>query len=55
MKNDARFYCDFHGRHWNRGREYEMSLAAKKIGPCQLTDSTYAPTMAATILVQPGK
>lgn len=39
----------------NRGREYEMSFIAKKIGSYQLTCSTHAPTMAATILVLPRK
>lgn len=40
---------------WNRGREYKVSFAAKKIGSYQLTCSMHAPTMAATILVLPRK
>lgn len=40
---------------FNRGREYELSFVAKKIGPYQLTCSTHAPTMTATILVLPRK
>jgi plastocyanin len=40
---------------FNRGREYELSFVAKRIGSYQLTCSTHAPTMTATILVLPGK
>ncbi len=40
---------------WNRGREYNVSFVAKKIGSYQMTCSNHAPTMAATILVLPRK
>ena len=36
---------------WNRGREYQLSFVAKKLGTYHLTCSDHAPTMAATILV----
>ena len=36
---------------WKRGREYQVSFVAKKIGSYHLTCSTHAPTMTATILV----
>lgn len=36
---------------WNRGREYQLSFVAKKVGTYHLTCSDHAPTMAATILV----
>lgn len=38
---------------WNRGRQYEISFVAEKVGPYQLTCSSHAPTMAATFLVIP--
>jgi plastocyanin len=38
---------------WNRGRQYEVSFVAEKVGPYQLTCSSHAPTMAATFLVIP--
>lgn len=38
---------------WNRGRQYEVSFVAEKVGPYQLTCSSHAPTMAATFLVVP--
>ena len=40
---------------WNRGREYQLSFVAKKVGAYHLTCSEHAPTMAATILVLPRK
>ena len=40
---------------WNRGREYQLSFVAKKLGTYHLTCSDHAPTMAATILVLPRK
>lgn len=40
---------------WNRGREYQLSFVAKKMGAYHLTCSEHAPTMAATILVLPRK
>lgn len=40
---------------WNRGREYQFSFVAKKLGAYHLTCSDHAPTMAATILVLPSK
>ena len=40
---------------WNRGREYNVSFVAKKIGSYQLICSAHAPTMTATILVLPRK
>jgi len=40
---------------WNRGRQYEISFVAEKVGPYQLTCSSHAPTMAATFLVVPRK
>ena len=40
---------------WNRGREYQISFVAKKVGTYHLTCSTHAPTMAATFLVLPRK
>jgi plastocyanin len=40
---------------WNRGREYQLSFVAKKLGTYYLTCSDHAPTMAATILVLPRK
>lgn len=36
-----------------RGREYQLSFIAEKVGPYQLTCSSHAPTMAATFLVLP--
>lgn len=38
---------------WNRGRQYEVSFVAEKLGPYQLTCSNHAPSMAATFLVVP--
>lgn len=38
---------------WNRGREYQVSFVADKLGPYQLTCSSHAPSMAATFLVVP--
>ncbi len=40
---------------WNRGREYQVSFVAEKLGPYQLTCSTHAPTMGATFLVLPRR
>jgi plastocyanin len=40
-------------RIWNRGREYQVSFVADKVGSYQLTCSNHAPTMSATILVLP--
>jgi len=40
-------------RIWNRGREYQVSFVAEKVGSYQLTCSSHAPTMAATFLVLP--
>ncbi|HWP60227.1 MAG TPA: cupredoxin domain-containing protein [Candidatus Acidoferrales bacterium] len=40
-------------RIWNRGREYQVSFVADKVGSYQLTCSSHAPTMAATFLVLP--
>lgn len=40
-------------RVWNRGREYQVSFVADKVGSYQLTCSSHAPTMAATFLVLP--
>jgi plastocyanin len=40
---------------WNRGREYQVSFVAGKLGPYQLTCSTHAPTMGATFLVLPRR
>ncbi len=40
---------------WNRGREYQLSFVAKKVGTYYLTCSDHAPTMAAAILVLPRK
>lgn len=40
---------------WNRGREYEVSFVAEKLGPYQLTCSTHSPTMNATFYVLPRK
>lgn len=40
---------------WNRGREYEVSFVAEKLGSYHLTCSTHAPTMSATFLVLPRK
>lgn len=40
---------------WNRGREYEVSFVAEKLGAYQLACSTHAPTMGATFLVLPRK
>lgn len=42
-------------KKWNRGREYQVSFVAEKAGSYQLTCSTHAPTMQATILVLPRK
>jgi plastocyanin len=42
-------------RTWNRGREYEVSFVADKLGTYQLTCSSHAPTMSATFLVLPRK
>jgi plastocyanin len=38
---------------WQRGRQYQMSFVAEKLGTYQLTCATHAPTMTATILVLP--
>lgn len=38
---------------WNRGRQYEVSFVADKIGSYQLTCSTHAPSMTATFLALP--
>ena len=38
---------------WNRGRQYELSFVAEKVGPYHLTCSSHAPTMAATFMVIP--
>lgn len=40
---------------WNRGREYQLSFVAKKLGTYYLTCSDHAPTMTATIVVLPRK
>jgi len=40
---------------WNRGREYQLSFVAKKLGTYHLICSDHAPTMAANILVLPRK
>ncbi|MDZ4342425.1 MAG: emp24/gp25L/p24 family protein [Candidatus Binatia bacterium] len=40
---------------WNRGREYNVSFVAKKLGSYQLICSAHAPTMTTTILVLPRK
>lgn len=40
---------------WNRGREYQISFVAKKVGAYHLTCSTHAATMAASIHVLPRK
>jgi len=40
---------------WSRGREYNVSFVAKKIGSYQLICSAHAPTMTATVLVLPRK
>ncbi len=40
---------------WNRGREYNVSFVAKKIGSYQLICSAHAPTMTTTVLVLPRK
>lgn len=40
---------------WNRGREYQISFVAKKVGTYHLACSTHAPTMAANIVVVPLK
>ena len=40
---------------WNRGREYQLSFVAKKLGTYHLTCSDHAPTMAATFLVLPKR
>jgi plastocyanin len=40
---------------WNRGREYNVSFIAKKVGSYHLICSAHAPTMTATILVLPRK
>lgn len=40
---------------WNRGREYEASFVAEKLGSYQLVCSTHAPTMSATFVVLPRK
>jgi plastocyanin len=40
---------------WNRGREYNVSFVAKKLGSYQLICSAHAPTMTATMLVLPRK
>jgi len=40
---------------WNRGREYNVSFVAKKLGSYQLICSAHAPTMTATVLVLPRK
>lgn len=42
-------------RIWNRGREYQVSFIAEKVGSYQLTCSSHAPTMAATFLVLPRR
>jgi plastocyanin len=38
---------------WQRGRQYQLSFTAEKVGTYQLTCATHAPTMTATILVLP--
>jgi len=38
---------------WNRGRQYEVSFVADKLGPYQLTCSNHAPSMGTTFLVLP--
>jgi plastocyanin len=38
---------------WTRGREYQLFFVAEKMGSYQLSCSTHAPTMTATILVLP--
>jgi plastocyanin len=38
---------------WQRGRQYQVSFVAEKVGTYQLTCTTHAPTMTATILVLP--
>jgi plastocyanin len=38
---------------WQRGRQYQTSFVAEKVGTYQLTCATHAPTMTATILVLP--
>lgn len=38
---------------WNRGREYEVSFVAEKIGSYKLTCSNHAPSMLATFVVLP--
>jgi plastocyanin len=38
---------------WQRGRQYQMSFTAEKVGTYQVTCATHAPTMTATILVLP--
>lgn len=40
---------------WNRGRQYQVSFVAEKLGSYQLTCSTHAPTMGATFLVLPRR
>ena len=40
---------------WNRGREYEVSFVAEKLGAYQLTCSNHAPSMLATFLVVPRR
>ena len=38
---------------WQRGRQYQMSFVAEKVGAYQLTCATHTPTMTATIQVLP--
>lgn len=38
---------------WQRGRQYQMSFVAEKVGAYQLTCATHAPTMTATIMALP--
>jgi plastocyanin len=38
---------------WQRGREYQVSFVAEKVGTYQLSCFAHAPTMTANILVLP--
>lgn len=38
---------------WQRGREYQVSFVAEKVGTYQLRCFTHTPTMTANILVLP--
>lgn len=40
---------------WNRGRQYEVSFVADRLGPYQLTCSNHAPSMGTTFLVLPRR